>query len=101
MDKIKTPHGYICHATHQDKPNWDGGARSRKLHLTLYDKKREKTLCNMLVESFEKAEEDGRLWSCLQFNGQCKSCLKVAGITEIEYEPLKEDIKILPEFYNK
>ena len=58
-----------CTATHPDKPNFDGKARGRKLHLS---KNEEKTFCNMLVDKYvEGVSLDHYLG-----NGKCKICFQ-------------------------
>lgn len=37
---------FVCFATHPDKPDWTGNARSRKYHLSGTGVK---TICNMLI----------------------------------------------------
>ena len=75
QQKYTKKHGelLLCHGTHPDNPNFDGGARQRSCHLTDLVRvrppnKRPVTLCNMLVDSLIPLTG-----SCVEFK-PCRVC---------------------------
>lgn len=49
MRYLKKDQHFVVMATHPDKPNFGPQARGRKLHLAAANRKRTKTLCDMIV----------------------------------------------------